>query len=226
MSLLNIAHRGASGDAPENTLEAFALAAEQGADMIETDLHITHDGAIVLRHDFTEGRREISELSLEELRGRRPDLPTLEEALDLDGPRLPFNLELKCRPESPYVGLEDRVVAMVRERGRLGATLFSCFELPVLERIRECSPAARIGLLVLREGSWARSARGVGAEAVHLHRKLATPERIDALHSEELKAHVYTVDDPAEMKRLLGWGVDGIFTNFPARLSTVKTERQ
>ena len=79
---LVIAHRGASIDAPENTIEAFQLAVEQGADMIETDLHLSKDGAVPLYHDSKIDGVPVGDYTLAELRERIPGLPTLEEALD------------------------------------------------------------------------------------------------------------------------------------------------
>ncbi len=220
MKFLNIAHRGASIDAPENTPEAFRLALEQGADMIETDLHLTRDRAIALHHDARLGGVEIGELPLAELRVHAPAIPTLEEALDLIEDRIPFNLELKTAAESDYEGLEARVLEEVQARGLLQRTLFSSFSVSVLMRLRALEPKARIGLLAsgTAESEIDECARDVGAEAVHLHWSQARRERIEKLHELGFRVHVYTVDDPEHQRRLLEWQVDGIFTNAPARL--------
>ena len=220
MRFLNIAHRGASVDAPENTLEAFRLALEQGADMIETDLHLTRDRAIALHHDATLGGVEIGEFPLAELRVRAPAIPTLEEALDLIEDRIPFNLELKTAGEAEYEGLEARALEEVGARGLLRRTLFSSFSVSVLTRLRGLEPKARIGLLAsgTAESEIDERARDVGAEAVHLHWSQARKERIEKLHELGFRVHVYTVDDPEHQRRLLEWQVDGIFTNAPARL--------
>ncbi len=112
--MLNIAHRGASRDALENTLEAFRLAVAQRADMIETDLHLTRDHAIALHHDPVVEGVEIGGLTLEDLRERAPTIPTLEDALDQLGRQIPFNLELKQPKGSQYEGLEAHVLEQVR----------------------------------------------------------------------------------------------------------------
>ncbi len=220
MRFLNIAHRGASFDAPENTPEAFRLALEQGADMIETDLHLTRDRAIALHHDATLGGVEIGEFPLAELRVRAPAIPTLEEALDLIEDRIPFNLELKTAGEAEYEGLEARALEEVGARGLLRRTLFSSFSVSVLTRLRGLEPKARIGLLAsgTAESEIDERARDVGAEAVHLHWSQARRERIEKLHELGFRVHVYTVDDPERQRQLLEWQVDGIFTNVPARL--------
>ncbi len=217
--MLVIAHRGASADAPENTPAAFELAIEQGADMIETDLHLLRDGQIGLTHDNSIGGRAVGELTRDELRQRCPDAPTLGETLDAFAQRVPFNLELK-RGKTEYPGLEERALDLVREHGVLEQTVFSSFFDSALHRIRELEPLARIGLLVSN-----RSARGVeeragalGAEAVHLHASRSSAERIRALRDRDLLVRVYTVDDPVEQQRLIDCSIDGIFTNVPGSL--------
>ena len=224
--MLVIAHRGASADAPENSAAAFELAIEQGADMIETDLHLLRDGAIGLIHDSRVGGLAIGGLTLEELRQRRPATPTLSETLDAFARRVPWNLELK-RGETDYSGLEQRALDLVRDHAVLEQTVFSSFFDSVLRRIRELEPLARIGLLAS-----ARSARRVErradslrAEAVHLHASLVSPERIQALHARGLMVRVYTVDDPAMQQRLIDLSIDGIFTNEPGSLRALLFSR-
>ena len=225
---LVIAHRGASGRRPENTLSAYALAVEQRADMIEIDLHRTRDGAIVVTHDEDltglGGRGEIADASLAEVRsldaGGGERVPTLDEVLDGFGARIPFNLELKQSGRGPYPGLEVETLARVERLGLLPRTLFSSFFDPVLATLRERSPQARIGVLVESRApeGWRERARRFSAEAVHFWVGLATAETIAAAHADGLAVHVYTVDEPETMRRLLDRGVDGIFTNHPDRM--------
>jgi glycerophosphoryl diester phosphodiesterase len=224
VSFLNIAHRGASIDAPENTLEAFELAVGQGADMIETDLHLTRDGVVALCHDSNHEGEEIAGLTLRELRERSPQVPTLDEALDVLGERIPVNLELKRPPGAVYSGLEQRALEAVRRRGRVPQTLFSCFAPSVLMKIRELAPEARLALLVGRPVDIEKRARRVRAEAIHLPRRLTTSDRISALQTHAWRVHVYTVDDAEDQRRLIDWGVNGIFTNVPARLAAILRE--
>ncbi|MEE9281689.1 MAG: glycerophosphodiester phosphodiesterase [Myxococcota bacterium] len=218
--MLVIAHRGASTDAPENTFAAFALAIEQGADMIETDLHLLTGGQIALYHDSKLGGRPLAELTLEELRAEHSDLPTLDEILAEFAPRIAFNLEVKRCGRRDYPGLEKRMLALVREAGVLEQTVFSSFFDSVLARIRELEPRARIGLLISRLSAkdLEERAAALAAEALHLHATLATAERIEQLHARGIETRVYTVDDPERQKRLIAAGVDGIFTNSPGAL--------
>ena len=216
----NIAHRGASVDELENTLEAFALAIEQGADMIETDLHLLRDGAVALYHDDEIGGAPVGSFTLPELRERLPRAPTLQETLDRFGQRIAWNLEIKSPASGDYPGLERLALEEVRRRGILERTLFSSFSDSVLVRMRELEARARLGTLVWirKPGDILARATRVGAEAVHLHLLLATEERVREAHDAGFRVNVYTVDDPDAQRRLAGYGVDGIFTNLPAKL--------
>jgi glycerophosphoryl diester phosphodiesterase len=228
---LVIAHRGASGELPENTLPAYELAVEQGADMIEIDLHTTRDGAIVITHDEglerLGGRGEVADARLEEVRrldaGGGAPVPTLGEVLDVFGGRIPFNLEFKRSSRGEYPGMEAAAVAEVTRRGLLNQTLFSSFYPPVLEALREFSPEVRIAVLIsprFPQGAIER-ARELEAEALNPERSLSSRELVEAAHGEGLAVYVYTVNDGAEIRRLLDLGVDGLFTNHPRRMRAI-----
>jgi glycerophosphoryl diester phosphodiesterase len=225
---LVIAHRGASGYRPENTLAAYELAIEQRADMIEIDLHLTRDGRIVVTHDEElaglGGRGEIADATYDEVRaldaGQGLRVPDFDEVLAGFGDRIPFNLELKQSLRGPYRGLEAETLKRVEALDLLGVTLFSSFYDPVLAELRGLSAAARIGVLVSPRAPerWLERAKRFGAEAVNLHVSLATPEAVAAAHGAGLAVNVYTVDEPQALQRLLDAGIDGIFTNVPDRL--------
>jgi glycerophosphoryl diester phosphodiesterase len=228
---LVIAHRGASGHRPENTLAAYELAVEQRADMIEVDLHRTRDGAVVVTHDEElaglGGRGEIADATLAEVRaldaGGGERVPTLAELLDGYGQRIPLNLELKRGTRAEYPELEAETLAALASRGLLERVLFSSFYDPVLHRLRGLAPAARIGLLISRRypDRAIERAKGLGAEALHPEVMLVTRALVDEAHAAGLAVYSYTCDEPAEMERLLGLGVDGLFTNFPDRLRRI-----
>jgi glycerophosphoryl diester phosphodiesterase len=223
-----IAHRGASGHRPENTIPAYELAVELRADMLEVDLHRTRDGAIVVTHDEDlrglGGRGEIADATLGEVRaldaGGGARVPTLDELLDGFGHRIALNLEIKRGTRADYPGVEQAALGALAARGLTGRTLFSSFYDPVLARLRALSADVRIGLLVSRRfpDDWAGRARRVGAEALHPELALVTPELVATAHAEGLAVHVYTVDAPGDLARMVELGVDGIFTNFPDRL--------
>jgi glycerophosphoryl diester phosphodiesterase len=228
---LVIAHRGASGHRPENTLPAYALAVAQRADMIEIDLHRTRDGAVVITHDEAlagiGGRGEIAEATLSEVQaldaGDGERVPTLEEVLDGFAGEIAFNLELKRATGREYEGLEQASLEAVIRRGLLPRMLFSSFFDPVLARLRGLSPEARIALLVSPKfpDRAVERALALGAEAVNPEDSIVTPELIREAHAAGLAVYVYTVDAETELKRFLELGVDGIFTNFPERLRAI-----
>jgi glycerophosphoryl diester phosphodiesterase len=223
-----IAHRGASAYRPENTLPAYELAVAQDADMIEVDLHLTKDGAIVIAHDAEleriGGHGEIGDASLAEVRaldaGGGEPVPTLDELLDGFGPRIALNLELKQGSRGAYAGLPQATVAAVRARGLEGRTLYSSFYDLVLHELRRADPEARIALLLSTRSAegWVPRARALGAEAVNPERPLVDRALVERAHGEGLAVYVFTVDPLAEMERLLALGVDGLFTNVPDRM--------
>ena len=225
---LVIAHRGASGHRPENTLAAFTLAVEQRADMIETDLHRSRDAAIVIRHDeelaSLGGERGIADSELAEIQrldaGDGQTIPTLDEVLDRFGQTIPFNLEIKTGPKGAYPELEADALAAVERRGLLDSTLFSSFDDGVLQRLRALSAKARLAVLVSprRPQRAIERAEAVGAEALNPGLGIAEPKWIEAAHSQDLAIYVYTVNERDEMRRLLEAGVDGLFTNYPDQL--------
>jgi glycerophosphoryl diester phosphodiesterase len=225
---LVIAHRGASGHLPENTLPAYQLAVAQGADMIEIDLHRTRDAAVVITHDEDlrglGGRGEIADASLADVRaldaGRGERVPLLAEVLDRFGPKIAFNLELKRGTRAEYAGVEADALAAVEQRDLLSRTLFSSFYDGVLARLRALSSAARIALLLSPQSAEnpIERARRLGAEAINPWRGLVRRDLVEAAHEAGLAVYVFTVDEVAEMERMLALGVDGLFTNFPDRM--------
>ena len=237
---LVIAHRGSSGERPENTLPAFERAIEQAADMIETDLHLSSDGVVVIHHDAELERLgeegEIRDRTASELAAMNAapgvtvaeNMPTLLELLDGFGERMQFNLELKVgRDDAAYEGLEDLVVSAVEARGLMPRMLFSSFYDPVLARLRERSASARIALLISPRAPVAifeRAAR-VSAEAINPDVRLVTRELVEQAHAAGLRVYPYTANESAEMERLLDCGVDGIITNHPARLHALLDRR-
>ena len=237
---LVIAHRGSSGERPENTFPAFERAIEQSADMIETDLHLSRDGIVMIHHDAEFVRLgeqgEIRDRTASELAAMNAapgvslaeKMPTLLELLDGFGERVQFNLELKVGlNDIAYEGLEELVVSAVEARGLMPRMLFSSFYDAVLTRLRERSAAARIALLVSPRAPVAifERAAGVFAEAINPDVRLVTQKLVEEAHAAGLRVYPYTANESAEMARLLDCGVDGIITNHPLRLRALLEER-
>lgn len=233
---LVIAHRGASAYRPENTLPAYALAIEQGADMIEIDLHMTSDSNIVVAHDRdlehfgTSG--SIAESTLAYMKGldaghkkgMPAEVPTLEEVLDDYGGQIPFNLEIKWAEHGDYPGLEAATLEALDSRGLLATTLFSSFRESILRELRRLAPESRIALLIDpldtedNRNRMVERALDLGAEAVNPHYLQVNASVVEAAHAHGLAVYTYTVDEEDQMRRVVEAGVDGIFTNRPDRM--------
>jgi len=226
--VLNIAHRGASHDAPENTLFAFRLAFAQGADGVELDVRLSADGQAVVHHDAdlkrTAGRADrISDLTAEALarvrlegpgESRTVGIPTLGEVVADLPPDALLDVEVKSSN-----GEDDRLVrcALRAAGGRIGPTLFTSSEAPTLERLRAVSPAARLGLIVRdRTGPppWHLAAR-LNAGTLVVNRNALDDPLLARARDEGLQVYPYTVDTAAEVRALALRGVGGIITNRP-----------
>lgn len=237
-SLLRIAHRGASGHAPENTLAAFALALKLGTDALELDLRPTRDGAIVVLHDetvdrTTNGRGRLADLTRREVRRldagawfgakfRSERIPLLSEVLALARPHgIGLLLELKTHG-SPGTAWLARVGKEVQQAGLLDRVTFLGFEPSALAVVKRVSPAARTGWLVSRvprrvEGKL----RAVQANALAPRWTSVTRRLVERLHAAGYPLIVWTVDHPLLMRRFVQLGVDALATNFPERLNAV-----
>jgi len=238
---LRIAHRGASGERPENTLGAFRRALELGAGMIECDLRLCVDGHAIVLHDATldrttTGRGAARDQTLADIRRldagawRGPEfagevVPTLEETLELVLPRARLNLELKSEGEDPRM-LALATVAAVSQRGALDRVVFSSFDFPTLVRIRDASPHAQIGVLwseaELTEAWW--RARETSAVAVHPRAETVTGDVIAAARERGLLVYAWTVNSRERMVELVRSGVDGLMSDFPGRLLEARAQ--
>jgi glycerophosphoryl diester phosphodiesterase len=230
---LIFAHRGACSYAPENTLAAFHLALEQGADGIELDAKLSKDGVVVAIHDktvdrTTDGSGKVSELTFSELqnldagiqfapRFSRERIPSLEQVLDTLGTKLLINIELTSYA-SPGDALPEKVAELVKKAGAERNTIFSSFHPSILGRIRKLMPDVPAGLLT-GEGwlQWGNSflGRRVSPELIHPYFTKATRDFIERAHLDHRKVNTWTVDDPREIIRLVEDGVDGIITDDP-----------
>jgi glycerophosphoryl diester phosphodiesterase len=225
-----IAHRGASGTAPENTLPAFRRAVEIGAHMIELDVQLTRDGHPVVIHDWTldrttSGRGAVRRRTLAEIAaldagawfGRAfagTRVPGLHEVLGAIGIRI--NVELKAAGND---GLERRVLDAVERAGALGRVVFSSFDAASLGRLRALSAEAELAVLWAgRSVSRALALAGrVGARSLHLRTSRAVPAAIASGHAAGFAVRVWTVNALAEFARLTEAGADGVFTDYPER---------
>jgi len=219
-----VAHRGASSDAPENTLAAFRLAVEQGADMIETDLQLTADGELVAFHDrdlerLTGAAGAVEESPLARLRALEVGgqaIPTLGELLAALPPALPLDLELKRRLADP-VSLATALAAAIAGSGR--PLLVSSFDWALLERVRALLPSVSLAPLAKSDPLALVSAgERLAAAALAVHRRLASAAWIDLARFRGRPVLAYTVNRADAARRLLELGVAGLFTDRPGEL--------
>jgi glycerophosphoryl diester phosphodiesterase len=231
--VLNIAHRGASGNFPENTLSAFRAAIAAGADMCELDVQLSRDGAVVVIHDetverTTDGAGEVAELTLAELKrldagakfkagaikGER--IPTLDEVFDVTSGKCGLNIELKAG------GLEHQVAQIVNARNAFGDSIVSSFNWEYLKTIQQIHPRIRIGLLTDdKPVDLMMNAVAMRAYAINPHSDIVTADLCTAAHQRSLKVFTWTVDQESKMRALIEAGVDGIMTNYPERLRDI-----
>ncbi len=220
---LIIAHRGASSDAPENTITAFALAVEQAADGIELDVQLSADGIPVVLHDSTvdrttNGRGSVSKFTIEQLQsldaGDGRPIPTLDQIFEIFGPTLLYNVELKSGfwpDRNLAAAVADRIEGHRLEEH----VLVSSFSLLAIRQARS-TLSPRIPVAHLRMTSTAAwKHRLVGAEADNPYYKLVDDRYMAWAKGLNLQVNVWTVDDPAEAQRLAQLGVTSIITNKP-----------
>jgi glycerophosphoryl diester phosphodiesterase len=224
-----LAHRGLALEAPENTLLSFAHAVGVGASYLETDVHLTADGVAVVSHDPSlrrvAGRDvDVSRLTMAELRrvdlGHGQGYCSLEEALDAFG-ETRFNIDVKA--ETAVAATVDAV-----QRTRAGArVLLTSFSDRRRRRLGELVPdavtsAGRAGVIRARRAAFAgadalrRALRGAAALQVPERVgpvRFVTSRFVERVHEAGVEVHVWTVNDPADMVRLLDLDVDGLVTD-------------
>lgn len=223
---LIIGHRGASADAPENTLAAFALALEQNADGIEFDVQLSADGVPVVIHDSTvdrttDGEGRVADLSLAELRRLTIPgghaIPTLDEVFRMFGRDTLYNVELKGLAVHDG-GLAAAVADEIDKHQVAERVIISSFSPFFVRAARQHLPRA-VPVAHLRERRSTRLFhRVVHAEADHPLHTLVDESLMQWARRKGLRVNVWTVDDPAEAQRLLRLGVHGIITNRPGVL--------
>lgn len=235
--ILNIAHRGNSWDAPENTLAAIERAIVDGADFIELDVRHTADGVLVLKHDRDLLRvagdpRFIWDIPFSELRaldaGQWFDpafagefIPTLAEAVALIRGRAGLYLETKSAPQMP--DLVPMVIQELAELDMLEHTIFASLAVDDLEQAKSLVPDLKTSLLVhTAVGGVERQP----FEVLAMRDAFVTPARLRRVRQSGQELHVWTVNDPQAMRRFLDVGVDGIITDRPDLLQEMIDERE
>jgi glycerophosphoryl diester phosphodiesterase len=232
------AHRGGASDAPENTLGAFAAAIALGYRYLETDVHVTADGVLVAFHDdrldrVTDSTGAIADLTWAEVREARVDgVGEISRMTDLleAFPEARFNIDPKAD------GSVDPLAQLIADTGSVDRVCVGAFSDRRIARLRKAlgprlctalGPRAVAQLEVASKGLPVGRLHGVCAQVPTSVGKITLVDKrfIDAAHKRSIEVHVWTIDEPAEMHRLLDLGVDGIMTDRPAVLRQVLMDR-
>ena len=231
-----MAHRGCSGQYPENTMLAFRKAVEAGCDGIELDVHVTRDGMLVVFHDdtlerTTDGRGRLCDHSFEQLRrlnaaalwqGRYPfePIPSFEEYCQwAAGQEIFTNIEVKT-DHIYYPGIERKIWDMIVRCGLEDRVMFSSFNHISLKLLQELVPAeVKLGALVLEESGLrvfpGEFCRAAGFQAFHPDIRALDDENVRSCKDNGIEMNVWTVNDMDELAKLCAWGCEGVITNYP-----------
>lgn len=241
--MINFAHRGASGDYPENTLLAFKEGIKRGGNGIELDVHKTKDSELVVIHDedverTMQSKGLIKDLTLAEIRQLKCKkalfanheecrIPTLDEVLKLvKDQEIVVNIELKTDVIS-YSGIEEDVIKLIQHYGIKNKTLISSFNPQSLKKCKEIDSTIKTGFLYYQPmDDVIQYAKVLQVDAIHPGLNGVTEDLIIEAHKNQLKVNVYTVNSPTHMLRLIDAGVDGIFTDYPKLLTEILEEER
>lgn len=235
MPMRILGHRGASADFPENTLEAFLGAAEQGADGVELDVMRCGSGELVVCHDerlerlaglpwevATTSWRKLSKVDVGSRLGFAPArIPLLADVFDALPERMVVNVELKCEDVDDR-GLAEAVGRYVTDAGLASRVFLSSFNPLCLVRLARAFPSLKRGFLIDPDKAWAPQAwfwlPATASTSVHPPAEACTAERVNRWHARGWEVAAWTVDDQVEARRLRALGVDWLITNRPGAL--------
>ena len=220
-------HRGNPAEHPENTLASFRSAIELGVDMIECDVHLSADGELVVIHDHTldrttSGSGLVAEHTLAELRdldaGGGQRVPTLAEVCRLAQGQVGLCIETKQIP-IPYPGLEEKLIAQLREFDMVDQTAVISFHHGGVRRVKELEPLLAVGVLEgARPIDPVAILRSAGADIYSPHYGAMDPELVEHVHAAGGVVGVWTVDDAAAVAWCQVCKPDSIFTNRPREI--------
>ena len=213
--VLNLGHRGAA-EVLENTIPSFQQALDHGADGIELDVRKTADDQLVVVHPAVVRGHAVQSSRYDQIRKlpKGLEVPLLEEVLRQFGKQTFLDIEFK------EAGYEQEAVELILKYGDPANTMISAFHPETLTKVHELSPALQLGYIYNRTQD-EESRHNAPIDYVIPQFKLASRELITEVHSEELQVLAWTVNDEAEMKRLIDLGVDGLITDHPEMLAKV-----
>ncbi|MFS0879225.1 glycerophosphodiester phosphodiesterase [Metabacillus niabensis] len=230
---LVVAHRGAAGYAPENTMAAFRKAVELKADFIELDIQMSKDGELVVIHDptvdrTTNGVGEIRNLTYNEIKqldagkwfhknfsGEK--VPTLQEVLTEFSGKISFLIEIKN--PNLYPEIVEKLTNILSEKQQTNDIIVQSFDFELLEKVHQQLPTLKLGLLVkyrihgisnVQLKDWSKL-----VQYINPNKALITKNLVKRIHSYKMRVMPYTVRDKKSIKGLLDSKIDGVITDFP-----------
>jgi glycerophosphoryl diester phosphodiesterase len=225
--MLKIAHRGAKGYEPENTLQAFQKALDLNADGIELDVHLSADGHVIVIHDetidkMTKGKGFVNTLSLPELKSflivEKHEIPTLNEVFDLVDKKCLINIELKDFDTYP------KVVVLIEEyvsekNWKYEHFIVSSFDWNALQHVHDLNQNIPIGVLTETDLNLALAfAETIKAKAIHPYYHLLNEENTKKIQEKGFLVFPWTVNIEEDIQKIKSFKVDGIITDFPDKI--------
>ncbi|RYX86066.1 hypothetical protein EON73_02680 [bacterium] len=248
-----IAHRGASGHAPENTLASFQKAIEIGVDMIELDVHLSADDSIIVMHDYklsrtTNGTGEIADHSYDDLKKldagskfslafKGEKIPTLSEVLELVKGRCKVLIELKWPSNGTYAGLVEKVDETIRKHHAESWTILQSFETSYLQEAERIAPnierqellfgqATLLPLYFNRSLHFGKFIPERGVSSINIFYIYLNKKLVKKYHKDSQSVYVFTLNNTKDMIKAISMGADGLITNFPELAKKVLAEHR
>ncbi|MGE6540712.1 glycerophosphodiester phosphodiesterase [Bacillus luti] len=244
----NIAHRGASAYAPEHTIAAYKLGQQLKGDYIEIDLQMTKDGHLVAMHDETVNRTTngtglVKEHTLEEIKQlnvgsffneKHPNLakkeyenakvPTLEEIIETFGGNANYYIETKSPDE--YAGMEEKLLEIIKQYEISDKVIIQSFSEESLQKLHSLNDNIPLVQLLSYKKAVQLTELEIKKYKIYciglgMNYKYIDSDYVKKIKKNGLEVHPFTVDNEKDMKKILLWGVDGMFTNYPGRLHSL-----
>ena len=239
-----VGHRGAAGHAPENTMASFECAQNMGAEFVECDIHLSRDKEVIVMHDerverTTDGAGLIKDLTLAQIKRldagkwhskkfKGEKVPTLKELLSWakhktskHGYQMGVAVEIKNEPVR-YLDIAERLVEVLEETGMSQRVIVISFDHGIVKRVKIVDKRIATGILYNEPmEDPIQRAFDMKAEAIFPRRHMITKELVRKAHAEGLAVATWTVNEPAEMKKIIACGIDAIASNFPDRLDKI-----
>lgn len=227
IKIQKIAHRGAKGYEPENTLVAFQKAIDLCCDGIELDVHLTLDNEIMVIHDETidrtsDGKGFVNQMTLSELKkikiDEKHEIPTLKEVFKLINHKISINIELKSFETAEKV--VELIVKYIKERKwKYNDFVISSFDWNALQQVRFLNDKIQIGVLTATDLAAAFAfAKFIKAKTINPYFELLNKENVAKIHEKEFEIHTWTVNEIEDINKIKLLQVDGIISDFPDRI--------